>query len=216
MANNLGPQEVDRLLAHHIDDYAVVAEGLVVHGSRHGIDVEARYVDDGEQYVRDTGGMGNRDLSQLSRQEKGDIAEQHVAPNLAKQKGYEVEYIGDTSDTGFDMVARDPASGDYVIVESKFISDGGSVGKWDLSYSGKGRQMSDEWIEETIDDMIESENPEIAELGEELELAESANNIRKEMVVVQNSKKTGNSVAPSLNDVGIKTVDMVKIGEVIE
>jgi hypothetical protein len=216
LANELGPRETDRLLAHHVADYAVVEEGLVMRGSRHGIDVEARYVDDGEQYVRETGGMGDRDLSQLSRQERGDIAEQHVAPNLAKQKGYEVEYIGDTNDIGFDMVARDPASGDYVIIESKFISDGGSVGKWDLSYSGKGRQMSDEWIEETIDDMIESENSEIAELGEELELADSANNIRKEMVVVQNSKKTGNSVAPSLNDVGIKTVDMVKIGEVIE
>lgn len=218
LLQTLGRYQAARLLSHHVDAYTKTTRGIRVEGSRHGVEVDLRYIDDGEHYVRETGGMGNRDLSDLSRKEKGDIAEQHVAPHLAKQKNYEVEYLGGTNDAGFDLVARDPDTGEYVIVEAKFISDGGSIGKWRLGDSNKGRQMTDEWIEATINTMKTSDVAEKRSLARRLEQAIEDGNVRKEINVVQNSRKTGSSARPSLTEreLEIDSVTIVKIGKVID
>lgn len=184
------------------------------------MDVTVKYPDDGEHYVRTTGGVGDRDLSDLSATEKGDIVEEEIAPKLAEERGYDVRNPFDTGteDTGFDVIAKDPKTGDWVIIEAKFKSKGGSISKktW-LDDPKKGRQMSDDWIDQTITEMRQKADTEAEKkFVKKLRRAYRNDRVRKEIVAAQNAEVDGQTVLQNLKSIGIDRVDVVKLGKVIE
>lgn len=114
---------------------------------------------------------------------------------------------------GIDLVAYDPDTDEYVLIEAKFTSRGGNVGKGDLSTATGDRQMSDDWIDGAID-RIEGDTID-SDLADKLDTARATGNVRKEMVVVKNAAKTGKTVTDSITDVGIDRTTVIKIGEAV-
>lgn len=209
LSNELGPREIQRLLAQNADDHLIVKDGVVVRANRHDIEVEARYVDDGDAYV--TRLADGEDLS------KGAIGEE-AAYDLADRRNYEIpEWFekDSTYQNGIDLIAKDPESGKYVFIESKFTSSRGSMGIGDLSKTEtKGRQMSDEWLLKSIDDMYENDKITKTQWRDLRDAVQY--NGKKEMVVVKNTEKSGFTVVDSLNEVSINRVTIYKTGKVIE
>ena len=115
---------------------------------------------------------------------------------------------------GIDLIYKDGDT--FVIVESKFTSSGGNVGKGILSNTGSGKQMSDAWIDSAIDRM-EFKNLISSGLADDLLDAKRTGNLRKELVVVQNVPTNGKTVVESLTEskLNIRNVELIKIGEVI-
>ena len=113
---------------------------------------------------------------------------------------------------GFDHIYID-AQGNYVIVESKCLQDGGSVGKGVLPLDGDIREMDDNWISTRIDSM-ERDNLISHELAENLRTARQEGKIRKELYVTQNVPVTGNVVVDSLMDdtLSINRANICKLG----
>lgn len=195
------------------------------HGKKAGIDVQVDCPHDSEQWVRNVGGVGSDDLSGLSDAEKGDIAEQHAAPTFARERGLLVAYVEGTGETGFDVVACDDRNSDgdcdaetdtFHIIEAKFKSKSGSVGIGYLpETTTKSRQMSDEWIRETTEQMVQSSDNSTREIGRELDTADS---VRKEVVAVQNAEQNTKTITESLTRDGIEIdrVHIVKLRKVID
>ena len=106
----------------------------------------------------------------------------------------------------------------FVIVESKFTSSGGNVGKGILTWNSDKsiRQMDDAWIKAAIKRM-EDKNLISTELADDLLDAKRTGNLRKELVVVQNVPTNGKTVVESLTEskLNIRNVELIKIGEVI-
>lgn len=77
--------------------------------------------------------------------------------------------------------------------------------------------MSDTWIRDRID-LMREEGLVHPDLAAELEDALATGNFRKELVVVQNTRKSGATIVDSLNDPGLEFdhVDLVKIGRAVE
>lgn len=77
--------------------------------------------------------------------------------------------------------------------------------------------MTDQWIDATIGKMQDSDDPDTAQLGFELEDAVESG-VEKELVVVQNDEQIEKTVLPSLTggDMDIDRVHIVKLERVIE
>lgn len=199
-----------------------VATGVTeFHDERSGIDLQVDCPHDSETYVRTVGGMGPADLGDLSNKQRGDIAEEHVGPKLVRDRGLEIVYLEDSGDTGFDIVACDDSTDEYVIIEAKFRSKSGSVSNsstWLDRPEEKSPQMTDSWIEETIQEMASSNNEAIANLGEDLQAATIEGRVQKELIIVQNKNQNGKTVLKSLTqgDMDIDRVHIVRLEKVIE
>ena len=117
---------------------------------------------------------------------------------------------------GIDLIYKDGDT--FVIVESKFTSSSGNVGKGMLTWnSDKGyRQMDDKWIRSAIKRM-EDKSLISSDLADDLLDSQKIGKIRKELVVVQNVPTDGKTVVKSLTESGlnIRNVELIKIGEVI-
>ncbi len=121
-----------------------------------------------------------------------------------------------TNQIGIDRIYKEGNT--YVLVEFKFTSGAGSIGKSILSYDpGTGiRQMDDQWIDKALDNM-KQQGLITHELYDDLIDAVDEGMIRKELVVVQNVPIDGNTVTESLTEEGlnIKNVHLVNIGDLI-
>ena len=153
----------------------------------------------------------------------GDIAEEIIAPRIARQKGYEVidpPFDFGPSSEGFDLIARDPKTGKLVISEVKYRSDWTSktVKKnkdWLSKMETKGKwQMDDEWVRSNIRELRQGDlSPRQETFVDNLEQEFASKNVRKEMIAVQNRPQNGFTVDGSLRTIGIRHVDVVKLGE---
>jgi Holliday junction resolvase-like predicted endonuclease len=152
---------------------------------------------------------------------KGELGEE-ATRWLIKKKGFRALDKTDgflkTSATqeGIDVIYKD---GDvFVLVESKFTSKAGNVGKGMLDTIKKDdkiiRQMSDDWIDDAIVRMKEK-NLITSGLASQLEQARATGKIRKEFAVIQNVPLDGKTVVETLKEVGIYNVDLIKLGKVI-
>lgn len=194
--------------------------GLTVETEAHNIDVDTAFKRDGEQYLRDEGGVGNRDLADLSNQERGDIVEDEIAPMLMEERGYETVAGFDkeaSNEIGIDYIARDPETDQYVLVEAKFTSqfDGQNIGSGILDEGYGFKQMSGEWLEEAIERM-EEKNIITPALTDELQAAIDTGQTQKSLVVVKNTEKGGRTIRPSLEELEFDNVDIIQIGEVVQ
>lgn len=195
--------------------------GLTVETEAHNIDIDTAFKQDSEQYLRDEGGVGNRDLADLSNQERGDIVEDEIAPMLMEERGYETVAGFDkeaSNEIGIDCIARDPETDQYVLVEAKFTSqfDGRNIGSEILDEGYGFKQISDRWMDEAILEVRQRGILE-SELAERL-LNANEDEIRKAMVVVRNGPKSSNTIRPRLNTekYNIDHVDIIHIGKVVE
>jgi len=197
-----------------IEEVTETTEGLMVKLEREGIMVEARYVDDGTDYIRKLG----LDPSDASNANKADIGEAIMddiqkADNLVETSP---KFPIDSSDTGFDGVYKD-ADDNFVIIESKLTSTKGGKDIDDTilaQTATKGQQMSDEWIGKTIQEMKFSSDPVLQDLGEQLEIAKQNNKIRKRLVVIKSSAPDGNTIT-NLEKFNFEKVQIVQLGNVI-
>jgi len=130
----------------------------------------------------------------------------------------EVEYLDDAQTPGFDIIASD--GDEYYIIEAKFKSNSGSVSNSSTWFDrpNKGPQMTDEWIESTINDMQDSEDEEVADLGDELLDAREIGQTNDELVIVQNDEQNELTVLETLveGDMDIDRVHIVKLEKVID
>jgi Holliday junction resolvase-like predicted endonuclease len=188
------------------------ADGPVTDVTRHGIHVEVRNIDDGAKFISDLGGAG------LSKGELGERATYWVIEKkgfkpLGESDGF---YKNLVNQEGIDLIYKDGDT--FVIVESKFTSSGGNVGKGILTWNSDKsiRQMDDAWIKAAIKRM-EDKNLISTELADDLLDAKRTGNLRKELVVVQNVPTNGKTVVESLTEskLNIRNVELIKIGEVI-
>lgn len=126
-------------------------------------------------------------IANASRARKGNFGEICTDIDFV-EKGYEVVHvnrhttidpIGDN--TGIDHIFKNPVTGEYVIVESKFHGTGG------LSTLRDGtRQMSDEWIRGTNPAVLDSNNRLFVALGENATLYNQAvNNYKRVIAYIQ-------------------------------
>ncbi|MFD1586255.1 hypothetical protein ACFR9U_04630 [Halorientalis brevis] len=205
-----------------------------------GVPATVRYPDDGRVYLDqaieaeapglldeygissldEASSLGPNQLTNL----KGDIGEEVIAPRIAREKGYEVvdvPFESGTSETGFDVVARDPNSDsdELIIIEAKYKTSSASqtVTKdgWLSSTETKGHQMDDEWIDTTIDELdAAAETSKQSQFVNELEDSP----LRKELVAVQDRPKNGFTVDGGLKDIGldIDDVDIIKLGQILD
>ena len=194
------------------------ADLTTFHGDRFGIDLQVDCPHDSEQWVTTTGGVDSSELPNLTKSQKGAIAEEEAGPQFLEDRGLEIEYLDDAQTPGFDIVASD--GDEYYIVEAKFKSNSGSVSNSSTWFDrpDKGPQMTDEWIDATIQKMQDSDDNEIRELGDELRLAEDQDRTQHELVVVQNKEQNELTVLSNLRegDMEIDRVHMVKLEQVIE
>ena len=164
--------------------------------------------------------MGDEDLGDLNNTQRGHIAETHAGPKFVEDRGLEIVYLDEPGEPGFDIVAYDNADDEYYIVEAKFKSDSGSVSNSSAWFGrpDKGPQMTDTWIRATIEEMQESDDEEIADLGEELEIARDEGRTYDELIIVQNEKQNEKTVLDTLTkgDMDIDHVHIVKLEKVIE
>ena len=186
------------------------ADGSVTEVTRHGIHVEVRNIDDGAKFISDLGGTG------LSKGELGERAtywaiEKKGFKPLGESDGFYKDLV---NQEGIDLIYKDGDT--FVIVESKFTSSSGNVGKGILSNTGSGKQMSDAWIDDAIRRM-DDKGLISSELAIQLKAAGSTGKIRKELVVVQNVPTNGKTVVESLTEpeLNIRNVELIKIGEVV-
>ncbi|MFC7046021.1 hypothetical protein ACFQH6_11890 [Halobacteriaceae archaeon GCM10025711] len=153
LVNRLGGDEASRLLSHKIGHVKGTTYGTAIRLKKHGIDVETRYVDDGDDYIRRL--SDGEDLS------KGQLGEKAAYQLVKENDDYEILTDIDKIDVhqpGIDLIARDTKTGDIVIIEAKFSSRTGNIGKGYLPETKtKGRQMSDEWILKSVRDMRRKE-----------------------------------------------------------
>lgn len=110
-------------------------------------------------------------------------------------------------------------TGEIVIIEAKYKTSSATktVTKrgWLEMTEGKDRQMSDEWVDGTIEELGErADTPEQRRFVRELEESQ----IRREIVTVQDRPKNGFTVDGSLNtiELDISDVDIVKLGQVLD
>ena len=172
--------------------------------------VEARYVDDGGSYIDeldDGDGASKGELGERAAYQVADDREWDVAEGFTKDSA---------NQQGIDLIAYDAETDEYVLIEAKFTSRSGNVGKGDLSRTSSGRQMSDEWIISAIRRMDDAGTID-ADLRKDL-LESFPGNTRKEMVVVKNTGRTGKTITDSLTDpeLGIDRTTVIKTGEVVE
>ena len=93
-----------------------------------------------------------------------------------------IDPIGDN--TGIDHIFKNPVTGEYVIVESKFHGTGG-LAPADPS-TGLPRQMSDEWIRGINPAVLDSNNRLFVALGENATLYNQAvNNYQRVIGFIQ-------------------------------
>lgn len=165
--------------------------------------------------------MGDADLGNLDPGQRADIAETHAGPTFVQDRGLELVYLEDPGEPGFDIVAYNEIADEYVVIEAKFRSISGSVSNsstWLDRPEDKSPQMTNSWIEETIDEMIASDDPEIVELGLKLDNADDDGRIRKELIVVQNEEQNEKTVLSSLieEDMEIDRVHIAKLERVVD
>ena len=143
---------------------------------------------------------------------KQDLLQRDGITLLGAEHGF---YKTHPNQNGIDHIYRD-AGGNYVIVESKCLQDGGSVGKGKLpTYPNEGgiREMDNDWINSRIDSM-ERDNLISHNLAENLRDAQRDGKLRKELYITQNIPITGKVVEDSLMDteLGIDKANIVKLG----
>ncbi|WP_164997923.1 hypothetical protein [Methanolobus psychrotolerans] len=203
-------------LGNNVDSISHVdgVDGLVIRAARFGINTEVRYIDNGAQFISDLGGTS------LSKGELGERAAYWVV----QEKGFQPLGATDgffkdlANQEGIDLIYKDGET--FVIMEAKFTSTAGNVGKGILStmeIAGQpARQMDDRWIDDAIIRMDEK-GLISSDLADQLKAAVLAGEIRKELVVVQNAPINAKTVVESLAEtgLGIENVDLIKIGEVI-
>ncbi|WP_255191831.1 hypothetical protein [Natronobeatus ordinarius] len=196
------------------------ADLTTFHGDRFGIDLQVDCPHDSEQWVTTTGGVDSSELPNLTKSQKGAIAEEEAGPQFLEDRGLEIEYLDDAQTPGFDIVAYDNTADEYHIIEAKFKSDSGNVSNSSAWFDrpDKGPQMTNEWVDATIEEMIDSGNEDLTQLGEELERARIDGRTNDELVIVQNDEQNELTVLETLveGDMDIDRVHLVKLEEVIE
>ena len=207
---------------------------------RDGLDARVEYFDDGSDRIRRliddyNAGDGQNifegfdvdsvdDIDTLSKQEwyrlRGRIGEEVVAEDLFKRKGYEVidpPFDFGSSESGFDTIARDPQSGKLVIAEVK-VRNGDPVEVKDtkawLKRPNKGKQLSDEWIRATLDDLESKDlTPRHEQFVQNIRDALDSGNVKKEYVAIHDRPKQGITVDGSMKrNVGVEEVDVIYSG----
>jgi hypothetical protein len=186
------------------------ARGLIVKAERGGVKLDVRFPRnadgdyDGDTYIRSRlesdESLEDGILTGVSRGQLGERLDTAVA----ESRGYEVVADfdkGSASEIGVDLIARDPDTGEYVILETKFLSKGG-LSRTDLGTPEKGRQMSDAWIRESLREEIDKppsdqtiDETTAREILADLNDRESS--VRKEFVYFQDREGTATTVTNS-------------------
>jgi hypothetical protein len=155
----------------------------------------------------------------------------------------DIPYNLDGSEQGFDGFAVDD-DGNLVIIETKVKNANGRVtnAKWlGERLSSGNRQMSDEWIENKFESLVQSaESPkqkefirqladddgvnaiDISERGGRLQLTDvNTGKIKKELIAYQDAKQTGELASSSLRQTNprepsLDSVEIIKIRDVFK
>ncbi len=178
---------------------------IIVAAERYGKNVESYFPNSGKAFIND---LNINKAGKTDAIYKGELGEATVK-SMENQKGWIVQSgfkKGDVTDTGIDKIYKN-SNGEFVIVEAKFISKAGNVGIGDLGKTiTKRRQMSDDWIKNSLKEMREL-NKNNPDKGIDKKLyndiindIRSNKKINKELVVVRNSADEGNTITKSLTD----------------
>ncbi len=189
------------------------ADGSVVLLKRGKVDVETRYIDDGEDFIQNVLKKNPYDPSDAN---KADIGEE-MMEYIRKDEGL-VETVPkfpiDYGDTGFDGVYKNSDTGDFIIFESKLTTtkEGENIYRNTLKKTkNKGQQMDDEWITETINEMMNSGDPDIVSLGNQLDEAWGFGKIKKRLVVTKSSTHDGKTIG-NLEEFNFEEIHIVQLG----
>lgn len=199
--------------ADQVVNFVPAAEGPWFKLSRHGLNVDVRYIDDGRSFIRNT---LNVDISHGVDDATKAIIGEEAGRYIASSKGYTIIGFEKSSsyDEGFDMICKD-SNDNFVIIESKYRSNGNNVGISILSDTSSGRQMSDAWIRDAIGRM-KNKGMITDKQASDLLDAQKYGKLKKELVVIQSAPKNGNTIAESLVDPALHFdgVSLIKIGSV--
>lgn len=197
---------------------------LIIETEKYGIDLELKYARDGRAYLTSETGKSLSELQALSNQERGNLVEDHIVPDLMKDRGYEkadgFEKDG-SNEIGIDYIGYDEEANQYVLVEAKFTSqfEDENIGTGILDEGYGYKQMSDDWIRNALDAMVEEGiiDPELANKVRTDVLSEDKE-VKKVLTVVKNTEEDGRTITSNLasKSLNFDHVDIVQIGRVIE
>ena len=138
-----------------------------------------------------------------------------IAPKLLKQQGDEIVYGAQKggTDAGIDLISKND-EGKYVVTEVKFTRQSKTPGKGMMSSTrqtgeGEARQMTEDWIENSIKEEI---NPGDMANYEEARRAIETGNYEKKVIVVQDGASKNSitkGLAEFVDDVTIVRTDKV-------
>ncbi len=220
------PDQASRQLVENLDEFRYVndfSHGVEVLGKRHGVLIEARYIDDSEDFLKSVEDLGNvKKVDDLSPGQLGEaIAEKRVR-DIAKKTGKEPEaviregYDGNVHSKGIDIIYKDSDTGELVVEEVKFSSSTGNVGKSDLGTTQNGGvyQLSNDYMENIVDNRRGISKS----LADEIDTARAKGNLRKELTQIQNRPQDGKTIVSSVNseDVKLDKINLIKTGKVRE
>lgn len=184
----------------------------IVRGTVSDTSVSMKYPDDGTAYLNSRFDLG--DSSFQGRQQRADLAENTIAPQMAGSKDYPVlsRRNKQVTDEGIDMIARSP-DGEIVIIEVKSTARGRAIGSSDFRSTRTGPngetydQMTDQWIQSSFRDST----PDEIRSYDQVEAAIQSGSYRREAFVVQNSRN-GASVRASIGS-RVDHVEILKLGD---
>ncbi|WP_263018136.1 VWA domain-containing protein [Natronobiforma cellulositropha] len=195
---------------------------VVVHGTRHGVDVDVTYPQNGENfYVSRSDRVDSIDeLRGINSQDIGrTVVEEDIARTIVRDRpNQEVVFSGQGADPGIDLITRDTQTGEYIITEVKFTRSSETIGKGKFSSTRQlddgrdARQMSDEWVEDAFQKEILDEGVDVPS---DLRASIQDGTYRKEAIVVQDSNP-GNTITKGLSDpeLNFDHVSVVRTGGV--